>query len=197
MKYPTNTNCLAEARMYAIDSLDHTYDYDGWGDAWHKSQRIITGKFCQLWLGEYCKLNNVPYKKDRSSPYISDSGDLHINGWNIDCKASTSISFCGQISPHFDKDKEIDFYSFFLIDKNFSFIEPLGFINKINVIENSIKVLKGEKIPNTDIIQKFESHSYFVNLDKLTAFDYAISAFIGMPNKKMTSREWVKAYDEE
>ena len=53
-------------------------------------------------VGEFCKLNGVPYEKDTSSPCISDSGDLKINNWVIDCKASTSPGFEGQVSRNID-----------------------------------------------------------------------------------------------
>lgn len=174
MKYPTNTKAIIEARMYAIESISHTYDYDGWNDGYEKSARIITGKFCQLWLVEYCRLNGIPHVKDTSSPYIHDNGDLLINGWNIDCKASINANFKCQISPHFDKDVSIDYYAFFMTDKRYSYIEPLGFIQKSEVINCSSKIMNGEKIPNTNIIQKFGEYSYFVDIDKVTPFDVGI-----------------------
>lgn len=169
MKFPANTTALIEAKMYAIESITHTMDYEGWGDAHAKAVRIMTGNYCQLWLAEFCELNGITCQKDRSSPYIADKGDATINEWVVDSKASLTEGLEGQISPHHDKQSGIDFYVFFSTDRDFSFIEPLGFIHTSDVVSSSIRVEQGEKIPGTNFIQRFQ-YSYFVKRECMQPF---------------------------
>ena len=172
--------------MYAYESLNHTIDYDGWDDAYEKTARIVTGKYCQLWLAEVCRLNNIPHKKDRSSPYISDAGDLEINGWNIDSKGSAAPGFEGQVTKHHDDPgNTIDVYAFFRTDRSLSYIEPLGFIRCENLLKVAQKVNKGEKIPGIDVEQKFATYSYFVDLSRLGDFETVISWMAKNPKTKL------------
>lgn len=172
--YPVATTMLTEARMYAVESINYTMDYDGWDDGHKKMERITTGKFAQLWLCEFCRVNNILYQKDRSSPKMADSGDLVINGWNVDCKVSTIPLLAGQVSKHHDSPKNnINIYFFFLTDGQMSFIKPVGCIRKEHLIDVSKKVLEGEKIPDTNIVQRF-GYSYFADTTKLPTFETTI-----------------------
>jgi len=176
MKYPANNKALHEARIYANESISFTADFNGWQDGKNKYQRILTGRFCQAWLTQLMTINGIPCTGDQSSPYTEDSGDLHINGWNIDCKASIHRNLAGQISKTFDSSKNsIDFYCFFFTDVACNFIEPLGFIEKKKVLELSQRVNCGETIPGTTFTQRFD-YSYFVDLDKIRPFNETINS---------------------
>ncbi|RLA39667.1 MAG: hypothetical protein DRR06_18755 [Gammaproteobacteria bacterium] len=171
MKYPANNSALHEARIYANESINYTADFQGWQDGHKKYQRILTGRFCQAWLTQLMIINNIPCTGDNSTPYTEDSGDLHINGWNIDCKASVHRELAGQISSAFDRpDNSIDLYCFFVTDKSCSFIEPLGFIGKSKVIESSARINCGETILETGFTQRF-NYSYFVDMSMVKSFD--------------------------
>lgn len=174
MKYPVNTSMLTEARMYARESCEHTMNYKGWEDAYKKMERIITGKFCQLWLTEFCRVNTIPHVKDSSSPYVADTGDLFINGWNIDCKGTAYNGFEFQISPHLMSQDEIDLYFFFRTSRQFDYVEPLGCIRREQAIEVANHVKKGEEIPGTGKTQSFKDGSYFIDREYLISFQETI-----------------------
>jgi hypothetical protein len=163
MKYklPFNSALLCEAKLYAIESIEHTLNYKGWEDGHEKLIRITVGKCCQLWLSEFCRLNGIHHKKDDSSPYLPDNMDLEICGYKVDCKASYIPELCCQVTENIHK-SNIDFYSFFLTDKKLSYISPLGMISKEDYLKDAIKVIKGDKIPGTNYIQRFD-YSYFLN----------------------------------
>lgn len=177
-----------EAKAYAIESISHTMDYDGWKDGHAKMVRIATGKYVQVWLYELCRLNGFAAEKDRSSPTIHDDSDLLINGWAIDCKASMVPGLECQISPHFDSQKKsIDYYAFFQTNKSTEFVLPLGFISYINVKNSSTVVEKGDVIPGTNITQRF-SKSYFVRPDALSPF-YKHLHWLSQNPKNKTCRQ--------
>lgn len=173
MKFPCNPRVLIEAWAYARESLAHTFNYQGWRDGHRKAQRIATGKFAQLWLAEFCRLNNIPCAPDRSSPYVADAGDLTINGWVIDCKVSVVHGLEGQISPRHERESNVDYYAFFRSDKELSFIEPLGFVRFSDVKARAVVVSKGEKIPGTSVVQRFD-RSYFIPLRGMDRFSTTI-----------------------
>lgn len=178
-KYPANSAILTEARAYAMESIGHTVDYNGWGDAHQKMQRITTGKYAQLWLAEFCKINGINHKKDNSSPYIYDDEDLKICNLSIDCKVSIHEYLVGQVSPHCFKQENIDGYAFFLTDPSLSFIKPYGFIKRDDFLKNAICIEKGEQIFNTGITQRF-SKSYFIDKKHLHPFNEVMTKFLNM-----------------
>ena len=172
-KYPANSAILTEARMYALESINCTVDYEGWKDCHKKMCRITTGKYAQLWLSEFCRLNEIPYKKDKSSPYLHDKEDIEINGHSIDCKVSTIEHLVGQVSPHVLNQENIDFYVFFLTNDELSFIAPYGLIRRKDFIRLAKEIKKGEQLPGTKIIQKFNS-SFFISTSSLLPFESSI-----------------------
>jgi hypothetical protein len=178
-KYPANSAILNEARMYALESISHTFDYNGWQDGHQKMQRITTGKYAQLWLAEFCRINEIDYKKDISSPYIYDDEDLKICNLSIDCKVSIYDYLVGQVSPHCLKQENISGYAFFLTDSSLSFIKPYGFIKRDDFIKNAVCIEKGEKIFDTGITQRF-SKSYFIDKKHLHNFHDVMEKFLNM-----------------
>jgi len=177
-KYPANSALLAEARLYAKESIEHTVDYKGWADGHKKLSRIVTGKYAQIWLAEFCALNDIDFKKDNSSPYESDDCDIEICGYKIDCKASVSSNFLYQVSPHIEKQNQIFAYAFFLTDEKCSFIKPCGFIRRDRYLKHAIKIEKGQFLPNTKVVQKFDKGSYFLDKEYVKPFEDAIDFFI-------------------
>lgn len=181
-KYPVSSALLNEARLYALESINHTIDYKGWSDAYQKMTRITTGKFAQIWLSEFCKLNNIKHIKDDSSPYISDNQDIEICGYSIDCKVSTNQNLIGQVSPHCLKQTNIHSYAFFLTDEKMSFISPCGFIPREDFLNKSKEIKQGEFLPNSNIQQRFSS-SFFISKEHLIDFDVAINSFARLSNE--------------
>jgi hypothetical protein len=151
---------LTEARLYATDSIGHTMDYQGWEDQYAKRDRITYGKFGQLWVCEFCKLNGIPYEKDKSSPKVNDDFDLKIGEFSIDVKTTIRNDIQGQVSPGV-YNKPIDYYLFLVTDSVCSFVRTLGFVSQSAYKKNALKINKGEKIPGTNMVQRF-SYSYFL-----------------------------------
>ena len=181
MKHPVSTAIITEARMYAVESINHTMDYSGWDDGHEKTMRITIGKFSQLWLCEVCHLNMIPYEKDTSSPYMPDQRDLTINGWAVDCKATVSDGLEGQVGPgHDKKNNSIDLYAFFRTGRNMEFIEPLGFVWARDLLTVAKKISQGERIPGTNIDQRFR-YSYFVPLSNMDGFFKTLNSLKGKP----------------
>ncbi len=177
-KFPTSTSYLSEARLYALDSINHTYDYDGFENGCEnkKLSRITVGNCCQLWLAEFCSLNEIDHKKDISSPYKADRQDLYIKGYSIDCKASIRSDLDLQVSPHILKQDNIDYYFFCETDNKLSFIKPLGFISRTDYMDKSTKVKRGDKLPGSNLTQFFDE-SYFLHASELIGFEDGISKF--------------------
>lgn len=187
MRLPINIDALQLARLYAIDSINYTHDYHGFDgenkDNAKKIERIMVGKLCEMWLAQYCKLNRIDYKPDESTPQETDSGDLFVHGWNVDCKGTIHPGFAGQISKNHDsKNNTIDYYAFFRTDRFMSFIEPLGMIHKSKVHASSRKICEGEEIPGTGIKQRFD-YSYIVDIKKLVPLDAAIQKLASQPRR--------------
>ena len=160
-KIPYSSATLSEARLYAIESSEHTLDYHGWEDGHFKLQRLTYGKFAQLWVYEFCRLNGINCQKDRSGPQKPDDKDLVIRGHDVDVKTSINPKLIGQISPGMYH-KNDGFYCFTLTDKACSFILPIGFMHCADFIHFSHEVKKGEVIPGTDVVQRF-GNSRFLN----------------------------------
>ncbi len=175
MKYPVNTSAIHEARVYAMESIEHTADFKGWRDCYKKHSRILTGRFCQAWLLDFCRINKIPCRGDTSSYQESDSGDLTISGYVVDCKATIIPELAGQVSSVLDSKGNItQIYAFFVTNKHCTFIEPLGLISKKSYKEKCVKVEKGEEIMNTKTIQRFD-FSYFIDLAHLIPLDEALA----------------------
>jgi len=169
MKIPTIAEPLALARMYASASLNFTFSYKGWEeqdreDAQYK--RILTGQLGQNFLASFCQLNNIPFQIDNSHYSKSDDFDIIIKGYKFDVKTSNTNLPC-QVNAAL-KNKDIDAFYFFNTDKNYTYIEPLGFISKAKYFNKSNFVSNGEKIPNTNFVQRFENGSYFLNPNELS-----------------------------
>lgn len=182
-KLPITTTVISEAKLYAMESIKHTVDYKGWGDCHQKLCRITIGNFCQLWLAEFCKINGIPHVKDNSSPYEPDKCDLTINGHAIDCKSSVVSSLPMQVSPHCEKQENIDFYAFFSTDKEMNFIEPLGFISRLKFMKEAMVVNVGDTIPGTNLVQRFDK-SYFINKENLYGFFNGVDYFVNTPKRQ-------------
>jgi hypothetical protein len=154
VRIPCSSAILSEARLYAIESRDHTMDYDGWKDQHHKLRRLTYGKFAQLWVYEFCRINDIECLKDGSSPKEADRTDLTVCGFEMDVKASTIPAILGQISPGMYGKSE-GFYCFILTNEDCGFVMPAGVVSCADYMRHSIEVKKDEIIPNTNIRQRF------------------------------------------
>jgi len=164
VKYPFRIRIIDRAKKYAEQSLRNTHDYGGWKDESQtdrKRQRIMTGRFGQLWVYEFCKLNNIPSEHDNSSVYEADDFDIKIMGYSVDVKTTTVNGICCQVNPAL-KSKNIDYYCFLKTDKQYSFSEPLGLIEKGEYYKNAILIPNGAKFPGTSIENKYHSGSYIL-----------------------------------
>lgn len=184
--YPDLSSVMLEAGNYANDSIDFTADYSGWEDKSGKHGRIVRGRAIQLWLVEFCKVNGINHIKDISSAEVPDEMDLAICGKPVDCKASVLKGVC-QVTTNISNQSGKMLYFFFETDKELSYIKPLGAVSKNKFKDAAILVKKGDKIPGTDIIQKFGSGSYFIATDFLYPFESAIDCLC--KNKRNISRE--------
>lgn len=158
-RFPCSTAVLSEARLYAIESSQHTMDYDGWKDQHNKMERLTYGKFAQLWVYEFCRVNSIDCQKDKSSPAIADEKDLVICGECVDVKSSTWAPLLGQISPGMYS-KNSGFYCFIYTDAECSFVMPAGVISCAGYMANSLEIKSGETIPNTTMKQRFSSSRF-------------------------------------
>jgi hypothetical protein len=163
IRYPLSSATLSEARLYARESFDHTWDYDGWKDQKLKLARVTYGKFGQLWVAEFCKANGIECKKDTSSPRVSDDRDLTICGYSVDVKTTIKPKFVGQVSPGVIN-KPCDYFCFLITDINCSFIEPVGFMDYATYRDVAIEVKDGEIIPGTSTVQRYPK-SFFLPED--------------------------------
>lgn len=168
-RIPCSSAVLSEARLYAIESYNHTMNYKGWEDQHNKMERLTYGKFAQLWVYEYCILNGIECEKDDSSPLTPDKKDLTICGINVDVKSSVRPEFLGQISPGM-YNKDDGFYCFLLTDHDCTFIQPRGFISCADYMRHSIEVKKGDAIPGTDVVQRFGSSRFLRKKGVVTQF---------------------------
>lgn len=162
VNYPVTTMLLAEARLYASDSIQHTMDYHGFrgGDLDKKRERITVGNFCQLWVCEFCRLNGVSYSKDASSPDRPDDYDLIAHGYRIDVKSSIDARLIGQVSSGVIN-KPVDYFCFMLTDRQCTFIAPYGLIEAVEYRNIAVEVNEGDMIPGTTLRQRF-GKSYFL-----------------------------------
>ena len=184
MKIPTIAEPLALARMYASASLNFTYSYGGWEDQDKQDaqyKRIITGQLGQNFLASFCHLNNIPFKVDNSHYSKSDDFDIVIKGYKFDVKTSNTNLPC-QVNAALEN-KNIDAFYFFNTDKNYTYIEPLGFISKKKYLEKAKFVSEGEKIPNTNFIQRFKKGSYFLDASELS--EKGLLPLINIETKKV------------
>lgn len=179
-RYPANPSQLIEARAYALASLDHTFDYDGFKDGHKKMGRIFTGKYAQLWLCEFCRLNEIPHKKDTSSPMISDDEDLSICGYSIDCKVSVIDGMWPQVTTISDT-SGADVYFFFRCDERLDYIQPIGAIGKPRFLSERVEITKGFDIPGTTKIKQRFSKSYFIDPLKLESFSSSVQLLMKSP----------------
>ena len=163
MKFPLFSSSLMEAKAYALESMNHTMNYDGWADQHRKLNRIVYGKFAQIYVADWCQVNGINYKKDISTPYIEDKEDIIIQGKRVDVKCSCIPSLVGQVSPGV-VNSDCDYFCFLLLCRRLTWVEPHGFISCDNYRRGMIEVLKDQKIPETNIIQRFGS-SYFLSSD--------------------------------
>jgi hypothetical protein len=139
-------------------------DYSGWDDGMDKFLRIAWGKFGQCWVAKYCYFNDIPCEIDRSHPHITDVADVKINGRNVDVKISFAEEdvFIGQVSPGAIKNKFTKYYIFLSTNRPAEWIEPIGIISADKYKQESKFVKWGEKIPGTNIQQRFRDGSYFL-----------------------------------
>jgi hypothetical protein len=173
MKLPIASTILSAARLYAIETADHTVNYEGWNendiaDTFRKLERITLGRFGQLWFYEFCQLNGIPSEEDKTNPLISDKTDVRVCGFDVDVKISKIADMPCQISPGVLDKSQI--YLFLGCDERLTYIEPKGFISRLKIKENSVFIKHGEKIPNTNFIQKFKAGSYFISNKELKPF---------------------------
>ena len=163
--YPVSTDIITDAKVYATESINYTMDYEGFEnrcekDLQKKMERIVYGKFGQLWVAEFCRLNGVNCKSDKSSPYVPDKSDLEIDSLKIDVKVSVIKHLVGQVSPGAVK-ADYDYFCFMLVDRDCKWVCPYGFISCEDFRRVMVEVERGQKIPGTNIVQKFMA-SYFL-----------------------------------
>ena len=175
---------LAQAHEYANKSKEHTHEYGGFkgGDERAKHARIKSGRFGQLWVAYYCTINGIQCDHDDSPHTDSDSFDVKVNGWSIDVKLAASC-LVGQIFSIFDSPHNtVDWYAVLASDRALSFIQPMGFIHKGDVIGNSRKFMKGDMLPGSNIKQ-LADYSYFVDTSKLKPFSKILSELNEVPRR--------------
>lgn len=193
MKLPMTSSLLTEARLYALESTQFTFDYDGWNQqneasAAAKLERITIGRYGQLWLAEFCKINGIPYEKDLSSPFVTDTSDIFIAGRSVDVKTSKMSNLPPQVSPGVVSKSEV--FAFLRTDQSLSFIEPLGFIESDAFLQLARKILYDDLIPGTTFRQRFKEGSYFIEPRHLTPFGRVVREL--MKSKSWRKPEYVK-----
>ena len=171
MKYPISKEIYFKAWSYAILSKNYTdLQGAGWDKQYDKIKRIFQGDIGQHFFYEIGKVNNVDVKLKETLFTDSDHGDLYVWGEIIDVKSSI-VPFT--IMPPQVQAKElnnkIDKYMFCIIDKEFKWIEPAGYIDKEIMIQDRYLIKYGELIPLLQRENRFQCGSYFYT-DKLKPF---------------------------
>lgn len=164
-KEPLGSILIEAARMYALDSHQHTMNYAGWEDEDNtpqKIQRILHGRLAQLWLGEWCRINQVPHVADRSLYTHADGGvDLTILNHPIDVKASFNLP--PQVGSHLrEKAGGAEWFAFASLPWDLSWICIDGLIATSDFFQRAQFIPYGQNIPGTQLRQRFQDGSYFL-----------------------------------
>lgn len=186
MKYPYSIEILKCADTYAKKSLKYTYSYTGWeSEAGTEAQyqRILTGRFGQEWVASYCRLNRIKVISDESDYRVADNFDLIIIDSIVDVKTTmVSIIPC-QVNAALAK-KDVDFYCFIRLDRNFIFVEPFGFISQDLYFKYAQKINYNECFPKTSIRNKFKNGSYILKRSFLSCFETTIKTLTPLVTPK-------------
>ena len=172
IKWPLLSTLVGAARMYANDSMRHTFDYPGWeqeanGDAKRKLRRIMHGRLFQLWLVEWCRINAVLFRYDTTPYFASDDGDLEIVGNKVDAKATT----VGLLQVGAQLLRQQGWFAFAELGENLEWIAVDGFISCGDFFEQAVFVKHNDKIPGTNFRQIYREGSYFLlDTTKLAPF---------------------------
>lgn len=163
VRWPLLSTLVEAARMYALDSVRHTFDFPGWedearGDAERKMKRIMHGRLAQLWLAEWCRINEVPFRHDATPFFASDSGDLEIVGNKVDAKATT----VGLLQVGAQLRRQQGWFAFTELDENLEWIGVKGLIPCEEFFEKAVYVKHNDRIPGTNFVQKYREGSYFL-----------------------------------
>ena len=173
MKYPYSIEILKRADTYAKQSLKYTYSYSGWEDeagTLRQYDRILIGRFGQEWVADYCKLNRVNVRFDESDYTEADNFDLIITDSIVDVKTTVTSNIHCQVNGALTE-KLVDVYCFMHMDRNFTFVEPLGFISQDLYFEYAQKINYNECFPKTSISNKFRNGSYILKPSLLFSFE--------------------------
>lgn len=159
MKYPITEEALKSAKEYAPKAVPYTHLHDGFKDTTPQQQqkRWITGGFAQNIIKDFCIINGIKCEEDTTSHRDNDVFDLKIQGFSFDIKATISNIQCQVNKTSLLKATRGQTHAFFFmkIDKNMKWYEPLGFCTSKYYGDNAIEVKKGDTIPWTDFVNRF------------------------------------------
>ena len=189
MKYPYSIEILKRADAYAKKSLKYTYSYSGWEDETGTSRqydRILIGRFGQEWVADYCRLNRIKVIFDESDYRVADNFDLIIIDSIVDVKTTMVSTIPCQVNAALAK-KDVDFYCFIRLDRNFTFVEPLGFISQDLYFKYAQKINYNECFPKTSIRNKFKNGSYILKRSFLSCFETTIKTLTPLITLKRVS----------
>lgn len=172
-KLPSFDKAIQLAVSYSNKSIEFTYDYSGWeheGGTERKRKRIEVGRFGQEWFCSYLRLNGIACHSDDTSPEQNDKYDVMVmNKLLIDIKTSSHPGFIGQVSPGVFGKNGLFAYCFLLTDKEYSFVEPLGFA-KPEDKDLFYFIDHGQPIRDTGFTNNFNKGSYFIDQEKMIPF---------------------------
>lgn len=177
LRMPIPEQVAESAREYARLSMAHTHNYNGWGDEHKKRERIETGRCAQLWVARFCQVNSILVRLDDTDHTRPDLTDVTIAGEDVDVKASTISIMPPQVNAAVVERSHRGHFCFTLIDEKLRWIVPLGFIRAADFARQAVCVRRGERIPGTQVEQRFADSSYFLPGDKpLMPFDVVVRA---------------------
>lgn len=183
MRFELTDRQVADAREYAEKSEAHTHNYVGGKGLGNKKLRIWRGKAAEYWAHDYCNAHGYECVADESYYDQNDKYDLEIHGYKVDIKCSISLDFVGQVTSKHDNDIDVDVYLFFLIDKTFRWIRPVGGATRHAFRKNAQCVNRGEFIPGTHFKQSLR-YSYFLDRDYMSPFDVCLDAMKRIPKQE-------------